>query len=94
MTMMQIAKKATVQSKALIAKMDWWQKVIWIWFSQLNCKIPHALFCLAVEEHVAQCSQMWFSRGCRFRVVFEYNMVCWSWVHGLLFLFRATVMEA
>ncbi len=29
MTMMQIAKKATVQSKVLIAKMDWWQKVIW-----------------------------------------------------------------
>jgi hypothetical protein len=24
----QIAKKATVQSRVLIAKMDWWQKVI------------------------------------------------------------------
>jgi hypothetical protein len=26
MTIMQIAKKATVQSKVLITKMDWWQK--------------------------------------------------------------------
>jgi hypothetical protein len=39
----QIAKKATVRSRVLIAKMDWWQKVIQLsflfYFWQLNCKV-------------------------------------------------------